>query len=62
MPKGPFSARSTETNGLTVEKLCEMGAKPFTEEDAKEIAEFMPGRRFVDIPAEIETHAISHNY
>ena len=62
LPKGPFSTGATETNGLTMEKLREMGAKPFTEEDAKEIAQFMPGRRFADAPVETETHAIAHNY
>ena len=45
-----------------MEKLLGEEAKPFTEEDAKEIAKFMPGRRFADVPVETETHAISHNY
>lgn len=62
MPKGDFSTGASDTNGLTVEKLRQLGAKPFTEEDAKEIAEFMPGRRQEDVPVEFETHAISHNY
>jgi hypothetical protein len=45
MPKGPFSVRATETNGLTMEKLRQMEALPFTKHDAIEIAKFMPGRK-----------------
>lgn len=47
LPKGPFSAGATETNGLTMEKLRQMGARPFTEEDAKEILEFVGPRALV---------------
>lgn len=62
LPNGPFSAEAMAINGLNMEKLIEKGAEPFNVKDANDIAEFMPGRGFDNIPVATETHAISHGY
>ena len=41
LPSGTISAKATEINGLTTEKLRQLGAKPFTVEDATEILDFV---------------------
>ena len=41
LPSGTISAKATEITGLTIEKLRQLGAEPFTVEDATEILDFV---------------------
>lgn len=41
LPSGTISAKATEITGLTMEKLRQLGAEPFTVDDATEILDFV---------------------
>jgi hypothetical protein len=51
-----------ELSGLSIEKLIEKKAKPFSVEDAKKIADFMPGMDFQNNHTGTVTNALSHGY
>ena len=40
LPSGPISDSAAKIHGLTMEKLKEEGARPFSRDDAEEILEF----------------------
>ena len=62
LPRQESTPEAQKAHGHTIESLKKLGAKPFTEQDANDIAEFMPGRRYPAERVEHETNAIAHNY